>query len=112
MALEKQLISVNGTALFKFQVKLFLIRKTRDYISLNGDHSFIHSSIHYVRKSFQTTNISYYQGDRNSTPLSANLTKWSSTLKQFVGNLPTNCLSVFDHFMGLALKNALYVVNE
>ena len=21
-----------------------------------------------------------------------------------VGNLPTNCLSVFDHFMGLALK--------
>ena len=31
-------------------------------------------------------------------PLSANLTKWSNTLKQFVGNLPTNCLSVFDHF--------------
>ena len=25
-------------------------------------------------------------------------------LKQFVGNLPTNCLSVFDHFVGLALK--------
>ena len=23
---------------------------------------------------------------------------------QFVGNLPTNCLSVFDHFVGLALK--------
>ena len=31
-------------------------------------------------------------------------TKWSNTLKQFVGNLPTNCLSVFDHFVGLALK--------
>ena len=27
-------------------------------------------------------------------PLSANPTKWSNTLKQFVGNLPTNCLSV------------------
>ena len=26
--------------------------------------------------------------------LSANPTKWSNTLKQFVGNLPTNCLSV------------------
>ena len=26
------------------------------------------------------------------------------TLKQLVGNLPTNCLSVFDHFVGLALK--------
>ena len=37
-------------------------------------------------------------------PLSANFTKWSNTLKQFVGKLPRNCLSVFDHFMGLALK--------
>ena len=37
-------------------------------------------------------------------PLSSNHTKWSNTLKQFVGNLPTNCLSVFDHFVGLALK--------
>ena len=37
-------------------------------------------------------------------PLSANPTKWSNTLKQFVGNLPRNCLSVFDHFFGLALK--------
>ena len=27
-----------------------------------------------------------------------------ATLKQFVGNLPTNCLSVFDHFVKLALK--------
>ena len=37
-------------------------------------------------------------------PLSANPTKWSNTLQQFVGNLPTNCLSVFDYFVGLALK--------
>ena len=37
-------------------------------------------------------------------PLSANPTKWSNTLKQFVSNLPTNCLSVFDHFVKLALK--------
>ena len=37
-------------------------------------------------------------------PLSAKYIKWSNTLKQFVGNLPTNCLSVFDHFVGLALK--------
>ena len=33
-------------------------------------------------------------------PLSANFTKWSNTLKQFVVKLPTNCLSVFDHFVG------------
>ena len=36
--------------------------------------------------------------------LSANPTKWSNTLKQFIGNLPKNCLSVFDHFVKLALK--------
>ena len=35
---------------------------------------------------------------------SANPTKWSNTFKQFVGKLPTNCLSVFDYFLGLALK--------
>ena len=37
-------------------------------------------------------------------PFNANFTKWSNTLKQFVGNLTTNCLSVFEHFAGLALK--------
>ena len=36
--------------------------------------------------------------------LSANPTKWSNTLKQFVDCLPTNYLSVLDHFLGLALK--------
>ena len=52
-----------------------------DYCSV-GDHS-----IHWV-----------------VNPLSANITKWSNILKQFVVKLPTNCLSVFDHFVGLALK--------
>ena len=28
-------------------------------------------------------------------------TKWSSTLKQFAGKLLTNCLNMFDHFVGL-----------
>ena len=37
-------------------------------------------------------------------PLNANPEKWSNTLKQIVGNFPTICLSVFDHFMNLALK--------
>ena len=36
----------------------------------------------------------------NLNPLCANFTKWSNTL----GKLPTNCLSVFDHFVKLALK--------
>ena len=39
--------------------------------------------------------------------LSAKIAIWSNTLKQFVGSFPTNCLSVFDHFVGLALKGIL-----
>ena len=37
-------------------------------------------------------------------PLSDNPTKWPNKPKQFVGKLPTNCLSVFGHFVNLALK--------
>ena len=37
-------------------------------------------------------------------PLSANPTKCSNTLKQFVGKLSVNCLSVLYHFVRLALK--------
>ena len=35
-------------------------------------------------------------------PLGANPTKWSNTPKQLTN--PTNCLNVFDNFVGLALK--------
>ena len=59
-----------------------------------------------------------FQNDRSShqrcsikkvvvNPLSVNCTKRSNTLKQFVGKLQTNCLSVFDHFAGLALKGLI-----
>ena len=43
-------------------------------------------------------------GPKLLNSLSANIKKWSNTLKQFVGNLRANCLSVLDHFMGLTLK--------
>ena len=48
-------------------------------------------------------------------PLSANPPKWSNTLKQFVGNFPTNCLGVFDHFVWLAFKglsSRAYVIQK
>ena len=45
----------------------------------------------------------------NFNPLSANPTKWSNTLKQFVSKLPTNCLSVFDHFVKLVLKELILI---
>ena len=41
-------------------------------------------------------------------PLSASPEKWSNTLKQIVDNLPTICLSVFDHFINLALKGLIF----
>ena len=44
--------------------------------------------------------------------LSANFTKWSNTLKRFVGNLPANCLSVFDHYVGPALKGEMYCFGQ
>ena len=37
-------------------------------------------------------------------PLRANPTKWPNTLKQFAGKLLTDFLSVFGHFVNLALK--------
>ena len=40
-------------------------------------------------------------------PLSAKFIKWSNTLKQIVGKLATICLSVFDHFSGLAFKGLI-----
>ena len=54
-----------------------------------------------------STNDTKTEEDSNQTlfnPLNVNPEKWSNTLKQIVDNLPTICLSVFDHFMNLALK--------
>ena len=44
------------------------------------------------------------QNSQHNKPLNANSIKWSNALKQFAGNLPANCLSVFDYFVRLALK--------
>ena len=55
-------------------------------------------------KFFKKIPLDLFWKSKLLNPLSANPTKWSNTLKQFVGNLPTNCLSVFDHFVRLALK--------
>ena len=52
--------------------------------------------------------INYDFLEENINPLSAKLTKWPNTFKQFVGNLPTNCLSLFGHFVGLSLKGLTF----
>ena len=58
-----------------------------------------------MKKSEQAYYDKYFKRNSNNiNPLSANLTKWLNTLKQFLSNLPTNCLSVFDHSVLLGLK--------
>ena len=51
-----------------------------------------------------TDSIGFIMRNKVLNLLSTNPTKLSNTLKQLVGNLPTNCLSVFDHFLGLVFK--------
>ena len=60
------------------------------------------SPAHGVLEICNSENLWQSSGDN---PLSAcPTTKWSNTLKQFVGKKLINCLSVFDHFVGLVLK--------
>ena len=49
------------------------------------------------------------QNSTGPNPLSANPTKWSNTLKTIRQQQPTNCLRVFDHFVGLTLKRLIYI---
>ena len=51
--------------------------------------------------------LNYFKEKLFFNPLGTNPTKWTNILKQFVVKLPTNCLSVFDHFMKLALKGLI-----
>ena len=57
-----------------------------------------------MQKQYQSTRASFIDTLLGLNPLSANPTKWSNTLKQFVGNLPKNCLSVFDNLLGFAFE--------
>ena len=54
----------------------------------------------------------YYEENQWTLPFKRQPTKWSNTLKQFVSKLPTNCLSVFDHLVKLALKGLRFKLEE
>ena len=73
-------------------VKLFLVFKVKAYF------------VDIVLPKIQVSQVIPHSKFGSIIPLSANFAKWSNTLKQFVGKLPTNWLSVFEHFAGLALK--------
>ena len=65
----------------------------------------VNKMIEYVwnEQSFEKSSVLAQSRIFVFNPLSANPPKWPNTLKLFVGNLPTNCFSVFDHFVKLAL---------
>ena len=44
------------------------------------------------------------------TLLSASPWKWSRRLKQFIARLPTNCLSVFDHFIIITIIITITII--
>ena len=78
-----------------------------DYVKLceRGEKYFLHFE-----------NVYEVDGKRKQqwsiNPLNANPTKWSNTLKQFVRNLPSNYLSVFDHFVRLTLEGLKVLTNN
>ena len=84
--------------------KVFLKNRKRS-LAVNYFHK--KSSLINVLQGTKHTSESNRKTSLN--PLSANLTKASNTLKQIVGSLPKNCLSVFDHFVGLALKGLVTI---
>ena len=62
-------------------------------------------NLSFIKPFFYVTKMSISQERKKFfNPLSAKFIKWSNILKQIVGKLPTICLSMFDHFSGLALK--------
>ena len=73
------------------------------YYILDSSHHFADSF--FIFKENTLKNLK--QPLQTTSSFSVNFTKWSNTLKQFVGSLPTNCLSVFAHFVGLALKGLI-----
>ena len=78
------------------------------YIYIHTTHThtnlYIYTHIHIYIYIYIYININVII---NINPLSANPIKRPNTLKKFVGKLPTNCLSVFGHFVNLALKGLI-----
>ena len=75
-----------------------------------------HKSIPYPFKFFKGCLPEFLFGPFLNTlshlTLSAPIPQNGQTLKQFVGNLTTNCLSEFDHFVILALKGLIFQSNS
>ena len=92
------LLGSNGKATPKHKLIRCLFQSPRYLVS---DHW-----IHFFWFDLSSCNYSYFTQKilKEINPFNANLTKWSNTLKKFVGKFPANCLSVFGYFVNLVLK--------
>ena len=99
--MEKQLTEKNAIINF---LTTQLVTKSQDMSVHNNVRNNKHKKCARINNSDKVDDVPQ---KRSINPLSANPEKWSNTLKQIVGNLPTICLSVFDHFMNLALKGLI-----
>ena len=107
------LVALFTKSLFMFSLHSLILLVTKQSFTST---SILNGSV-YMNKTCQCwhyENVSSSEGNNESTVfifffnhLSANLTKWSNRLKQFFGKLPTNCLSAFDYFVGLAFKRLI-----
>ena len=104
MAIQQQstkIISLSGQSLTEGQIELLkpgLLFTPTPKFDLNTVQNDLFSFFRKLRLIYHMTDVN---------PLSTNLSKLSNTLKQFVEKLPTNCLSMFDYFVGLALKGLM-----
>ena len=76
------------------------LKLSTSYFMNISQQTFNHTLVSYMKKFRAKCKTSLVSFDSLLNPLSANRRKWSMCLTK----LPTNCLSVFDHFVGLALK--------
>ena len=96
--------NVAASQLFMWLVKVLEVIRLNIFYVKNHE-SFILYSFRFLMLKWSNQSVTVgVHNIAHFNPLNANFIKWSNTLKQFVGNLPTNCLSMFDHFVGLVLK--------
>ena len=81
-----------------------LFKNLRGFIEKLESHYSKEELKELENESSDNIDITNFRARLKSRNIHTNPTKLSNTFKQFVGKLPTNCLSVIVHFLRLALK--------
>ena len=94
--------------------KLLILISMEKFCKTNKNHRGKVKKLKMEKRSLKTAVKTKTKPNIEINPLSASPTKRSNTLTQFVGNLLTNCLSVFDHFVKLEVNTDFidFTLNE